>query len=78
MTTHSRDRRRGIALIDLLLVVTALVLGVLLVSKIGAYRELRYAKLCHLNQQAADETLWAVLEQENIDVPMLSTGFVTT
>ncbi len=78
MRTRAQNRRRGIALIDLLLVLTAVVLGFLLVFKIGEYRDFRYAKMCHLNQQAADETLWGVLAEENIDVPMLSTGYVVT
>ncbi|MCC6159449.1 MAG: hypothetical protein IT350_15470 [Deltaproteobacteria bacterium] len=75
---RAHSRRRGIALIDLLLLLTAVVLGFLLVFKIGEYRDMRYAKMCHLNQQAADETLWSVLAEENIEVPLLSTGYLMT
>lgn len=78
MTMRSRNRRRGIALIDLLLLLTAVVLGFFLAIKIGEYREFRYAKLCQLNQQAADETLWTILAEENIDIPLLSTGHIVT
>ncbi len=76
MILTGRKNRRGVTVVDFILILLIVFFGVSAFFNVLSYRKIGYRDKCYENQKAADELLWKIVYEQKKEIPQLNAAYI--